>query len=314
MQKYISALALFLLGMPLAVFAVGLGGFDIALPNGITITSAGDSSANTMTINSDNVEFALSSGQSIHLVSANRYILNNNQSTKTGCSATQSTLDYELPDGITSITLTVTPSTTTCSTGGGGGGGGGSSGGVSLPGSPDYSTSAPASPATTPAATVASLQVQQTPAAIVSPVFNANLRVGARSNDVTRLQTLLGQDSAVYPEKIVSGYFGPKTLAAVKRFQRKYGISPVSGIVGPLTRAKLNMIFGATVPATPAVPGETPAVPATPAPVAQPDVTSIQALIQSLQAQIQALQQQQSAPKPTGGCVTALNSNLICLP
>ncbi|MDO8600418.1 MAG: peptidoglycan-binding domain-containing protein, partial [bacterium] len=124
-------------------------------------------------------------------------------------------------------------------------------------------------------------------------------------------------DATVYPEKIVSGYFGPKTLAAVKRFQKKYGISPVSGIVGPLTRAKLAELYGGAVtPATPAVPTEAPAVPATPAqPANAAQISELQALIQSLQSQLNAL----SAPKPSGGstsggCNTALNSNLICLP
>lgn len=314
MQKYISALALFLLGMPIAVFAVSLQGFDIALPNGITISSAGNSSADTMTINTDNVTFELSSGQSINLTAASRNILNSDQGTAVkGCTSTQSTLYYELPDGVTSATLIVTPSASTCSTTSGGGGGGG---GTSLPGSPNAGGgggSVPSVPATTPAVTVTPPQVQQTPAASVSPVFNANLRVGSRNNDVTRLQTLLGQDSALYPEKIISGYYGRLTAAAVRRFQARYGISQV-GVVGPLTRAKLNEVFGATVPATPAVSGETPAVPATPAPVSQPDISALQTLIQSLQAQIQALQQQQSAPKPSGGCNTAFNSTLICLP
>lgn len=325
MQKYISALVLFLLGMPVVVFAVNLSGFDIALPNGITISSAGGSAADTMTINTDNVTFELTSGQSIHLTAASRNILNSDQSSAVkGCSSTQSTLDYELPDGTTSVTIIVTPSTSTCSTTGGSGGGGGGGGGTALPGSPNAggggSSPAPAQPATTPAATVASPQVQQTPAASVSPVFNANLRVGSRNNDVTRLQTLLGQDASVYPEKIASGYFGPKTLAAVKRFQKKYGIRQ-TGTVGPLTRSKLGELYGGSAtpatPATPAVSTESPAVPATPAQPASnaAQINDLQALIQSLQSQLNAL----SAPKPaggsiSGGCNTAFNSGLICLP
>lgn len=40
---------------------------------------------------------------------------------------------------------------------------------------------------------------------------------------------------------MVTGYFGPLTEAAVKRFQQKYGIEPI-GIVGPKTRAVLNKL------------------------------------------------------------------------
>src|SRR3989344_4215089 len=54
-------------------------------------------------------------------------------------------------------------------------------------------TPTPAQPATTPAATVA----QPSPVAqLVSPVFNSDLQVGFRSDDVKRLQELLAQDKA----------------------------------------------------------------------------------------------------------------------
>jgi peptidoglycan hydrolase-like protein with peptidoglycan-binding domain len=80
-------------------------------------------------------------------------------------------------------------------------------------------------------------------------MFNTNLRLGAVSTDVQNLQKLLNMDAAT---KVAStgagsmGYetlrFGPATLAAVKKFQAANGISPVSGYVGPLTRAALNTI------------------------------------------------------------------------
>lgn len=57
----------------------------------------------------------------------------------------------------------------------------------------------------------------------------------------------------MYPEKLVTGYFGPLTLKAVQRFQTKYGIvssgSPSTtgyGRVGPRTRAKLNELNTST--------------------------------------------------------------------
>lgn len=46
----------------------------------------------------------------------------------------------------------------------------------------------------------------------------------------------------VYPEGLVTGYFGSLTEKAVKRFQTKYGIEQ-TGFVGPQTRSKLNSLI-----------------------------------------------------------------------
>lgn len=84
--------------------------------------------------------------------------------------------------------------------------------------------------------------------------FATNLRLGAVSSDVQNLQKLLNMDAAT--RVAVSGAgsmgaetfrFGPATMAAVKKFQAANGISPVSGYVGPLTRATLNTICSSTV-------------------------------------------------------------------
>ena len=68
--------------------------------------------------------------------------------------------------------------------------------------------------------------------------FTRNLSIGMSGNDVTALQNRLTQEG-VYNGPI-TGTFGPLTLAGVKAYQTKYGISPVSGYVGPMTRAQLN--------------------------------------------------------------------------
>lgn len=71
--------------------------------------------------------------------------------------------------------------------------------------------------------------------------LSANLFLGLKLGQVSCLQNFLISEN-VYPEKIVSGYFGVLTKAAVVRFQEKYGIS-ATGYVGALTRAKINTLL-----------------------------------------------------------------------
>ena len=92
-------------------------------------------------------------------------------------------------------------------------------------------------------AQVAALQAQLGGATTGGVCFNVDLKYGMTSDEVKKLQTQLKLDPTVYPEGLVTGYFGPLTLKAVKAFQTKYGITPVSGFVGPLTRAKLNALY-----------------------------------------------------------------------
>jgi len=81
-----------------------------------------------------------------------------------------------------------------------------------------------------------------------------NLRYGMRSPEVKCLQEFLkSQGPEIYPEGLVTGYFGPLTLAAVKRFQQKYwqeilapwGLTQnqPTGFVGSTTRAKINQLL-----------------------------------------------------------------------
>jgi len=75
-----------------------------------------------------------------------------------------------------------------------------------------------------------------------TPRYTQNLYFGLKNSQVNQLQQDFTNDSTIYPEKLVTGYFGPLTLKAVKRFQAKYGIIQ-TGYVGPLTRAKLNELY-----------------------------------------------------------------------
>jgi len=82
--------------------------------------------------------------------------------------------------------------------------------------------------------------------------FTQNLRYGDNNPDVLNLQACLKSDPTLYPEGLVTGYFGSLTKAAVIRFQEKYadkvlkplGLSGGTGFVGPSTKAKLNMVCG----------------------------------------------------------------------
>lgn len=70
-------------------------------------------------------------------------------------------------------------------------------------------------------------------------IFAKTLQAGASGDQVRDLQEFLKQFPDIYPEGLVTGYFGPLTENAVKRFQIKEGIEAV-GIIGPITRNRLN--------------------------------------------------------------------------
>ena len=68
------------------------------------------------------------------------------------------------------------------------------------------------------------------------------LREGSSGDDVSVLQALLAADPSIYPEGLITGFYGPKTAAAVKRFQKLQGIDQV-GHVGPKTLKALNRLL-----------------------------------------------------------------------
>ena len=84
------------------------------------------------------------------------------------------------------------------------------------------------------------------------PPFTRNLTIGSTGADVLELQQLLNQwgytiaTSGPGSPGNETMHFGGLTAKAVQKFQAAEGISPVSGFVGPLTRAKLNALIGAT--------------------------------------------------------------------
>ncbi len=96
-------------------------------------------------------------------------------------------------------------------------------------------------------------QVTVTPAIPSEYKFKVTLKYNQTSDDVRYLQEFLkAQGIEIYPEGIVSGWFGAKTKAAVIRFQEKYasdvlapfGLAKGTGLVGAKTLLKINEILG----------------------------------------------------------------------
>lgn len=83
---------------------------------------------------------------------------------------------------------------------------------------------------------IAALQQQRDQA--VASLVNT-IRQGSSGEQVAILQALLAADPSIYPEGVVSGFFGRLTEQAVKRFQKKHGLEQV-GNVGPKTLRKLQ--------------------------------------------------------------------------
>lgn len=80
--------------------------------------------------------------------------------------------------------------------------------------------------------------------------FTQNLHKGLKSKEVERLQEFLSKYPEIYPEGLVTGYFGSLTEKAVKKFQEKYaddvlkpyGLNKGTGFVGEKTLTKINQL------------------------------------------------------------------------
>jgi len=82
--------------------------------------------------------------------------------------------------------------------------------------------------------------------------FTKTLRKGTQDKEeVEKLQEFLKQDPEVYPEGLVTGYYGPLTEKAVRKFQEKHaedvlkplGLSEGTGVVGEKTIGKMNKVL-----------------------------------------------------------------------
>ncbi|MDP3764306.1 MAG: peptidoglycan-binding protein [bacterium] len=270
----------------------------------LTVTSG---TVESMTVMDSSLSIGLAGGSSIDLTSADKITFGytkTNTIAGFACNSASSVLNLSLASGQTAETVFVTPNTTTCAASTSGGGGSSTvttatpttttttsttSSTSSSSASPTTTTTTTATTPTTTTTTTtapkpatpavtAPAPVVSVPASVVSmsPVLMKELNPGARNNEVMDLQKLLARDPEIYPDGTVSGFYGPKTVAAVRKFQAKYGL-PVVGRVGPATLAKINEVLSSK-----------------PAEIAQPSVQDqttdqITSQIQAIQSQIQAL-------------------------
>lgn len=80
--------------------------------------------------------------------------------------------------------------------------------------------------------------------------FDTDMNFGDRSDEVTKLQLALQADGEFPVSMQATGYYGAITQAAVKAFQIKHAVAPLTELaalngkkVGPQTRASLNLLF-----------------------------------------------------------------------
>lgn len=78
--------------------------------------------------------------------------------------------------------------------------------------------------------------------AIIISEANEYLKLGSRGEEVAQLQKILSLNKEIYPEGLITGYFGPLTQKAVLKFQEAYSIEETAGpgIVGPTTTEKIS--------------------------------------------------------------------------
>ncbi|MFM2357798.1 MAG: hypothetical protein RJA61_535 [Candidatus Parcubacteria bacterium] len=89
---------------------------------------------------------------------------------------------------------------------------------------------------------VAALTLMLIPA-IADAALNRQLEIGMSGTDVSELQIFLARDNTIYPQGLVTGYFGSLTKSAVSNFQARNGIATV-GRVGPVTLSAINAQMG----------------------------------------------------------------------
>lgn len=85
----------------------------------------------------------------------------------------------------------------------------------------------------------------------INEEIRAGIAEGMTGDDIKKIQEILATDKSIYPEGMVTGYFGPLTKNALKRFQEKFELK-VTGEIDDDTRDYLEELlkerFGDDIP------------------------------------------------------------------
>ena len=210
-----------------------------------TPTNIGDDWAYTITINGTNYSYLHGDDETLkQVVEALQALVDADSAVS--CTEDDAAITCTAVAAGTSFTYatSVTEPRGGTSRGGGGGGGGGRSSTSNRTNAPVFLTAEQTVPTIPQLPASASGAARQGGASTIARTLSSAMR----GDDVSLVQRLLAQDTSLYPEGLVTGYYGKLTRAAVERFQVKHGIAvegnPGYGWVGPRTRAKLIEIFG----------------------------------------------------------------------
>jgi peptidoglycan hydrolase-like protein with peptidoglycan-binding domain len=88
--------------------------------------------------------------------------------------------------------------------------------------------------------TLTALTLAVVPSITQADTITRYLKVGSTGSDVSSVQTFLANDPSLYPQGLVTGYYGSLTKTAVSNFQSRNNISPV-GVIGPVTLPVINL-------------------------------------------------------------------------
>lgn len=81
--------------------------------------------------------------------------------------------------------------------------------------------------------------LMSSPVSTSAETINRQLELGMSGSDISAMQSYFAEDPTIYPQGLVTGYFGFLTKSAVANFQSANGL-PSVGRVGPATLPILN--------------------------------------------------------------------------